>query len=89
VVGLFKTIAILIIIYYFLKFFSRYIAPIFLKKVISKVEKKMKEQQQNQTNADTQGKVGETVIAKKPSMPKEGNKDVGDYVDYEDVKDDK
>jgi len=87
--GFLKTIAILIIIYYALKFFSRYIAPIFLKKVMSNVEKKMKEQQQNQSNAEPQGKVGETVIAKKPATPKEGNKDVGDYVDYEDVKDDK
>jgi len=87
--GLLKTIAILIIIYYALKFFSRYIAPIFLKKVMSNVERKMKEQQQNQSSAEHQGKVGETVIAKKPATPKEGNKDVGDYVDYEDVKDDK
>ena len=56
--GLLKTIAILIIIYYALKFFSRYIAPIFLKKVMSNVEKKMKEQQQqNQSNAEAQGKV--------------------------------
>jgi len=87
--GVLKTIAILIIIYYALKFFSRYIAPIFLKKMMSNVEKKMKEQQQNQSNAEPQGKVGETVIAKKPATPKEGNKDVGDYVDYEDVNDDK
>jgi hypothetical protein len=86
--GLLKTIAILIIIYYALKFFSRYIAPIFLKKVMSNVEKKMKEQQQNQQTGEPQGKVGETVIAKKPSTPKEGNKDVGDYVDYEDVNED-
>ena len=87
--GFLKTIGILIIIYYALKFFSRYIAPIFLKKVMSNVEKKMKEQQQNQRTGQPQGKVGETVIAKKPTTPKEGNKDVGDYVDYEDVKDDK
>jgi hypothetical protein len=29
------------------------------------------------------------VIEKKPSDYKEGNKDMGDYVDYEEVKDDK
>lgn len=87
--GLLRTIAILIIVYYAFKLFSRYIAPIFLKKVISNVEKKYKEQQQNQYNDTTQGKVGETVIAKKPSNHKEGNKTVGDYVDYEEVKDDK
>ena len=49
------------------------------------VQKKYNQQQQNQYN-DTTGKVGETVIAKKPNEPK-SNKDVGDYVDYEEVKD--
>lgn len=86
--GLLKTIAILVIIYYAFRFFSRYIAPIFLKKVIDNVEKKYKEQQQNKYEEEM-GKVGETVIAKKPVEPKESNKDVGDYVDYEEIKDDK
>jgi len=86
--GLLKTIAIIVIIYYALKFFSRYIAPIFLKKVINNVEKKYKEQQQGYQQQE-EGKVGETVIAKKPAEPKESNKNVGDYVDYEEVKDDK
>jgi len=81
-----KTIAILVIIYYGFKFFSKYIAPIFLKKVISNVEKKYKEQQQNQQQKP-EGKVGETIIAKKPSDSKESNKDVGDYVDYEEIND--
>ncbi len=87
-IGLLKTIAIFIIIYYAFKFFGKYIAPIFLRKVISNVEKKMKEQQQNQYNDTADGEVGETVIAKKPLNKKEGNKDVGDYVDYEDVNED-
>ncbi|UMB54259.1 DUF4834 domain-containing protein [Lutibacter sp. A80] len=86
--GILKTIAIIVIIYYVLKFFSRYIAPIFLKKVITNVEKKYKEQQQSYQQQE-EGKVGETVIAKKPAEPKESNKNVGDYVDYEEVKDDK
>jgi len=86
--GLLKTIAILVIIYYAFKFFSRYIAPIFLKKVINNVEKKYKEQQKNKYEEET-GKVGETVIAKKPVEPKESSTDVGAYVDYEEVKTDK
>jgi hypothetical protein len=89
VTGFLRTIAIFIIIYYAFKFFSRYIAPIFLKKVINNVEKKYREQQQNQSEATPDGKVGETVIAKKPSTPNEGNKNVGEYVDFEEVKDDK
>jgi uncharacterized protein involved in cysteine biosynthesis len=82
-----KAIAILVIIYYIFKFFSRYIAPIFLKKVMSNVEKKFREQQEQQQTPSDTGNIGETVIAKKPTQPKESNKDVGDYVDYEEIND--
>ena len=86
--GLLRTIAILVIIYYIFKFFSRYIAPIFLKKVMTNVEKKFREQQeQQQSSKEDVGNLGETVIAKKPIQPKESNKDVGDYVDYEELND--
>jgi len=83
--GLLKTIAILIIIYYALKFVGKYIMPLFIKKVISNVEKKYKQQQEQQ---EPKGKVGETSIAKKPPKTKESNKNIGDYVDYEEVTDD-
>ena len=85
--GLLKTIAILIIAYYILKFFSRYIAPIFLKKVVNNMEEKIRKQQEQQQTSNDVGNIGETVIAKKPAKPKESNKDVGDYVDFEDVND--
>ena len=81
--GLLKTLAIILIVYYVLKFISKFILPLFVKKMVENVQKKYNEQQQNQYN-DTSGKVGETVIAKKPNEPK-SNKDVGDYVDYEEI----
>jgi len=87
--GLLRTIAIIIIVYYVLKFISKYILPLFFKKMVDKVQKKYTEQQEQQQQNTYEGKVGETVIAKKPAEPKESNKNVGDYVDYEEVKDDK
>ena len=84
--GLLRTIAIIIIIYYAFKFIGKYIMPLFLKKMVENVEKKMRDQQQNIYKEES-GKVGETIIEKKPKDTKEGNKDVGDYVDYEDVND--
>ena len=89
--GLLRTLAIIVIVYYAIKFIGRYILPLFVRKVVDNVEKKMRDQQQQHQNQQekSSGKVGETVIAKKPSDYKEGNKDVGDYVDYEEVKDDK
>lgn len=85
--GLLKTIAILIIVYYVFKFFSRYIAPIFLKKVVSNMEEKIRKQQEQHQSNQTEGNVGETVIDKKAPSAKEGNKNVGDYVDYEEIND--
>ena len=82
--GLITTLSILVIIYYILKFFSRHIAPIFLKKMMSDVEKKMKDQQNQQ---QTKGKIGETVIDVKPRTDKPTNKNAGEYVDFEDVED--
>jgi uncharacterized protein involved in cysteine biosynthesis len=89
--GLLRTLAIIVIVYYVIKFIGRYILPLFVGKIIDNVEKKMRDQQQQFNNQEQKstGKVGETVIAKKPSDYKEGNKNVGDYVDYEEVKDDK
>ncbi|NEW79861.1 MAG: DUF4834 family protein [Gelidibacter sp.] len=89
--GFLRTLAIIVLIYYAIKFIGRYILPLFVGKIINNVEKKMRDQQQefNNQQQKTTGKVGETVIAKKPSEYKEGNKNIGDYVDYEEVKDDK
>ncbi len=85
--GLLRTIAIIIIVYYAFKFVGRYILPLFLKKMVNNVEKKYKEQQEQNRGQDENVKVGETVIAKKPSKTKESNKDEGDYVDYEELND--
>ena len=86
--GLLRTIAIIIIVYYAFKFIGKYIMPLFLKQVVKNVEKKMRDQQENQYKQEAEN-VGETVIDKKPTNIKETSKDVGDYVDYEEVKDDK
>ncbi|HKJ06460.1 MAG TPA: DUF4834 family protein [Flavobacteriaceae bacterium] len=83
--GLLKTLAIFIIVYYIFKFLSKLILPLFLKKVVSNMEEKMKNQQQQ--NQRTDGEVGETIIDKKPQDKSISNKNVGEYVDYEEVKD--
>lgn len=84
--GLIRTLAIIIIVYYAFKFIGRYILPLFVKHMVDNVERKYKEQHQNQYQ-DEKEKVGETVIDIKPSKIKESNKNVGDYVDYEELND--
>jgi len=83
--GLIKTLAIILIVYYIFKFIGKYILPLFIKRVVNNVEKKYKEQQ-GFTETKSEGEVGETVIDKKPNR-NEGNKNVGDYVDYEEIND--
>ncbi|MDV7185655.1 hypothetical protein R3X25_00055 [Lutibacter sp. TH_r2] len=51
------------------------------------MEEKIRKQQEQQQSSNTQGEVGETVIAKKAPTSKESNKSVGDYVDYEEIND--
>lgn len=84
--GLLKTIAILIIVYYAFKLISKYILPLFLVRMVKNVEKKM-QQQQGKYNNTEEGEIGETVIDKKPNTQKSSNKEVGEYIDYEEIKD--
>ncbi|WP_457615820.1 DUF4834 family protein [Lutibacter sp.] len=81
--GLLRTIVILMIIYYIFKFFSRYIAPIFLRKMMKDVERRFNEQQNAYKNEPQN--VGETIIDKKPSDSTQSRKDLGEYIDYEEV----
>jgi hypothetical protein len=84
--GFLLTITYIILIYYGLKIIGRYIFPIFFQKIMKNVERKVKEQQGFQPPPD-HVKEGETIIDKKPAQNKESNKDVGEYIDYEEVDD--
>ncbi len=83
--GVLNTILIIMLIYYGLKFVGKFLMPIFIQKVMQNVEKKFDQQQNNQVY--DKSKEGKTTIDKKPRPSKESNKDVGEYVDFEDVDD--
>lgn len=83
--GVLNTILIIMLIYYGLKFVGKFLMPIFLKKAMQNVEKKFN-QQQTDRNSYT-SKEGETTIDKKSVNSREGNKNVGEYVDFEEVDD--
>lgn len=82
--GFLTTLLILVLIYYVLKILARMFAPYLIKKAVNKMQQKAEEQFKNQ-NKDTGIKEGETVIDKRPTKPKQSNKDVGEYVDFEEV----
>ena len=82
--GFLRTILILILVYYVLKWLGRILFPVLFQKAVRNFESKMR-QEQGQTQASDQVKEGETVIDRKPGPQRESNKNVGEYVDYEEI----
>ena len=83
VVGLVKIIGIILLVYYGVKVLSRLLAPFLLRYVSKKAEEKFGGQF-GQQHYETPKKEGEISIDKMPNQ-KQSNKDVGDYVDYEEI----
>jgi len=83
-VNFLKTILIILLVYYAIKFLARLFAPYLIKKAVDKVQKKAEQQFRNQQQA-SDVEVGKTVIDKKPNTTKQSNNSVGEYVDYEEI----
>ncbi|TDQ27766.1 DUF4834 family protein [Tenacibaculum caenipelagi] len=83
-VNFLKTILIILLVYYAIKFFAKLFGPYLIKKAVDKVQKKAEQQYRSQQQ-DSTVEVGETVIDKKPNSGKESNNSVGEYVDYEEI----
>lgn len=80
--GLIKTLAIFFIIYYSLKIIGRYVFPLFIKRTVSKMEDRFRQQQEAQ---QPQGKVGETTIDKAPKQVRKSTHSDDDYIDFEEI----
>ena len=84
--GFIRTILIIMVIYYGMKIISRLLAPYFLRYLSKKAEKRFGQQFGNYQNPPKpQHKEGETSIDKMPQQNKSSNKEVGEYVDYEEI----
>ncbi|MEN8124169.1 MAG: DUF4834 family protein [Bacteroidota bacterium] len=84
--GFLVTISYIILIYYGIKIIGRYVFPIFFNKMVKNFEKKVRDQQGHQ-QPEEKINVGETTIEKTPQKENKANKNVGEYVDYEEVDD--
>lgn len=69
-------------VYYVIKIVSRLAFPIVMKKFAQKMEDQIRRQQG--FNENTEHEIGKTVVDKKPNS-KNSNKDVGEYVDFEEI----
>ena len=77
-------ILLLILGYYALKWLARVLLPVLMQKAVRNFEKKAREQQ-GYSERNDHVKEGETIIDKQPFKQRESNKDVGEYVDFEEV----
>ena len=82
--GFLRTILILILLYYGLKWLGRILFPVLFQKAVRNFEEKIRQEQGQATPSD-QMKEGETVIDRRPGPQRETNKNVGEYVDYEEI----
>ena len=84
--GFIRTILIIVLVWYGVKILSRIFAPLLMRYVAKKAEQKFGQQfGQRQQPQQAKKKEGEISIDKKPQQSKTSNKDVGDYVDYEEI----
>ncbi len=85
--GVIKTILIILLVYFGVKLFFKWFGPSILKYIMNKVgsniEKKFREQQgfNNQNHKSEE----ETLSQKKPNKKTKSNKDVGEYIEYEEI----
>ncbi|HLO91919.1 MAG TPA: hypothetical protein VK172_12210 [Lentimicrobium sp.] len=84
----FLKLAILITaLYLFFRFFATFIAPRLIRLFIRRVQKKFYEQNPHVPNPDADIKPGKVTIHKtKDSKNNDIPKDLGEYIDFEDVK---
>jgi len=86
ILGVIRTFLIILLIYFGFKILARLFAPFLMRYVAKKAGKQFEQQfGQYQRPQDTQRKEGEVSIDKEPKKNKSSNKDVGEYVDYEEI----
>jgi Domain of unknown function (DUF4834) len=84
--GFVRTILIILLVWYGVKILSRVFAPVLMRYVAKKAQQKFGQQfNQHQKPAPKPKKDGEISIDKMPNKDKTSNKDVGEYVDYEEI----
>jgi uncharacterized protein HemY len=76
VVGVFRTILIVLLVYYVIKWLTRLFFPLLMKKYFG--------QERNTTN-QTEQPEGDITIIKRGDKPTGDDTKLGDYIDYEEV----
>jgi len=85
--GVLKTVLIVLLVYFGLKILLRFFGPLLLKYFMKKMGRKFEKQFNQQFGGahQPQDKKGKVSIDKKPKNGKQSNKNVGEYIDYEEI----
>ena len=82
-VNFLRTILIIVVIYYGIRLFSRYVLPLLVDKGLKNMQQKMQNQQrQNQRPSRPDGEV---TIENNKNTDRNKSQNQGDYVDFEEV----
>ncbi len=85
--GVLKTVLIVLLVYFGLKILFKFFGPLILKYFMKKMGRKFEQQfnQQFGGRQASQEPKGKVSIDKKPKAGKGSNKNVGEYIDYEEI----
>ncbi len=83
--GFFRTILIILLIYFGLKIVMRLFAPFLVNYMSKKMQERFTGQDQQPNRDINRPKEGETVIDNMPPKQKTSDKKVGEYIDYEEI----
>ena len=85
--GLIRTLLIIAVVYYGIKFLAKLFAPFLQKYAVNKMQEKFNQQYQGGANAEeTREPEGKTTVVAKPKSDNGINTDkTGEYVDFEEV----
>ncbi len=84
IIGFIRTLLILFLIYYLFRFIGRLVMPYLVSKFVNKMTNPNFNQQQY--SARQNGEDGKVTIKKTVEHQKMASSDVGEYVDFEEVK---
>ena len=85
--GFLKIIAIIVLIYYALKFIGRLAAPFLVKKMADKMNQNFQNRQSQYQQQEQSKPEGEVTVESKQSKESKFSKTEGEYVDFEELKD--
>ena len=80
-----RVVLIILLIYFGLKLIIRWFGPLLLKYILKKVGKKFEQKFSHFDPSGQAKKEGDVSINKKPKNSRKSSKEVGEYIDYEEI----